>query len=137
MKKCLFALAILTLIGCQENEVAPQPMEKFVGSWSYESTELSIYFDVTIHHGIYSVTNRKVISPNIPTEQQDNNQIDIILNDAGECREIAVMSRGGVFYRIFMINNTLERDGLIVSEMQINVPGYDPLTLFNQVLKRD
>jgi hypothetical protein len=120
MKKCLFALAILTLIGCQENEVAPQPMEKFVGSWSYESTELSIYFDVTIHHGIYSVTNRKVI-----------------LNDAGECREIAVMSRGGVFYRIFMINNTLERDGLIVSEMQINVPGYDPLTLFNQVLKRD
>lgn len=137
MKKTyLFALAILVIIGCQENE-DPQPAEKFAGSWAYESNELSIYFDIVVEDGIHNVINRKVVSPDIPTSEQDNNQIQILFDDDGSCKVIEVVSRGRVFYRIFMLDNDITRDGMTVSEMEITVPGYDPLTLFNQILKKN
>ena len=136
LKLSLIAVLFLALVSCEDDEPTPSSADKFVGSWAYETPELSFYFDVVTESGIHNVINRKVVSNGIDESQQDKNQIQMFFDNAGNCTAIDIMSRGLVHYTVFMTGTELTDDGLIIHKMEIDVPAYNPLTLKDQLIKK-
>lgn len=135
MKTTILALvSFCLLLSCKEEEVRPK--NPFVGSWSFDSPEIQIAFDVVLQANILNYVNRQVVHPSIPTEEQGNNQIityDKFANGNGYGR-IEIASRGYVYYRIILIYNRFTEDGnMAVYDVQVDIAGQPFFVLTDRV----
>ena len=141
MKTYIFPLVLFfALMSCEEEN--PQPIRPFVGSWHLisEDPQVTIAFDVVYESGIYNYTNRRVVHPSIPENQQTNNNMityDPFENGMGYGR-IEIKSRGTfqydvtLIYNRFIYNEATGKYDMAVYDVQIDIPSEPFIILQDQ-----
>ena len=132
-------IIVLACMSCEEDSV--RPADRFAGSWHFISTEtqIEVSFDVVKDGSIYNFTNRFVIHPAIPIEEQDNNQIKAYekFADGSGFGRIEITSRGYTFYKVILIYNRFTDSGdMLVYDVQIDIPSEPFIVLNDQVFVR-
>lgn len=134
MKRYILPILILIAVtACQEDEVAP---DRFSGSWSYSSGNLSFSFSAQrLSDGTYNLVNRKVVYPSIPEDQQVNNNATCYDKFKNGYGKIEIQSRGPVYYYVVLIYNRFRDDGnLDTYDIIVQMPGEEQYVLQDQVI---
>jgi hypothetical protein len=139
MKTYILTFAVLLTLGaCQEDDL--KPVDHFPGSYYLSSPDvpIEISFDVVREGGSYNYYNRLVKHPAIPVEHQDNNNMityDKFENGNGFGR-IEITSRGHFYYKVTLIYNRFTENGMMVYDVQIDIPSEPFIVLNDQVFTK-
>lgn len=137
--KLIFTLAVLAVLGaCQDDPPVAHP---FVGSWHYQNNQvpIEIRFDVVSQGGgILDYRNRQIIHPAIPLSEQSNNNLRVYdeFKDSGGYGKIEITSRGPVNYAVVLIYNRFTSEGMMVYDVQLDIPSEPFIVIPDQMFTR-
>lgn len=139
MKKLIITLLIISALGaCQEHD--DPILNVFVGSWRYSNNEIpiDIRFDVLSNRGILNYTNRAVVHPAIPEDQQHNNNLRVFdeFKNGDGYGKIEITSRGPFYYKVTLIYNRITGEEMLVYDVQIDIPSEPFIVLTDQVFTK-
>jgi len=138
MKKPLYLLVtFLLLMACDEEN--PQPVDRVSGSYHFSDPGVPIEIAFDIVNGgnqRYNFENRYVSHPAIPESERDNNQIRTYDKFDGGYGMIEIFSRGAFYYKITLIYNRFTEEGMMVYDIQIDIPSEPYIVLPDQVFER-